>query len=222
MRIPPFCLAILLATFAAPHAGAVSFVSSPGAALADNAGDTTPVTDGIDTSGTFFGGELVTSVTIDLQMDHTWVGDLAIELTSPSGTELQILARPGDSHADETTGGPFGDNSNLVSTATISFLDGAATSAELLGAGAGANIPAGSYFPDADAWLSDISNFAGFNGESAGGTWTLRVGDYALGDVGTLVSWTLHIEAAVPEAGQGLMMMAGLLGLLLAGRERQS
>jgi hypothetical protein len=85
-------------------------------------------------------------------------------------------------------GAPFGYDSNLRRQNPITFIDGAATSGELLGAGGG-NIPVGSYFPDANGWSTDITTFAGYNGELAAGDWTLRVGDYAAEDTGRVVGW---------------------------------
>jgi subtilisin-like proprotein convertase family protein len=174
----------------------------------------------IDTTGSFDPLDTVVSVYLQVSIDHTRVGHLAIELTSPDGTELQVLARPGSSAGDESQGNPKGDNSNLVWPALITFQDGMATSAEDLGAsvsGTG-DIPAGAYFPDPNGWTSDIASFAGFNGETAGGLWTLKVADYRAGDVGTLVSWSLVI---VPEPATGLLLGLGLISLAVAGRPRR-
>ena len=208
---------VLIAIFmglVAGSAGAASFLSTPSAAIPDNDGPTNPVFDSIDTSATFSSGDLVTFVSIDLMIDHTWVGDLAVVLFSPSGTELQLAARPGSPIGDEQTGFPWGDSSNLSSANPITFIDGAATSAEDLGAGVGggSDIPAGSYFPDADGWSTDIVNFAGFVGEPADGLWTIRVGDYGAGDTGILEAWNLVIMV-IPEPSTGLLFGFGLVGL---------
>ena len=206
-------LAFIIAVLAAGSAGAATFQSTPSVAIPDGVGPTNPVFDTIDTSGTFNPGETVTFVEIDLMLDHTWVGDLAVVLRSPGGLELQVVARPGSAAADEQTEAPFGDGSNLNSANPITFADGAGTSAEDLGAGigGGSDIPAGSYYPDADGWTTDITTFAGFAGAQADGLWTIQVGDYAAADTGTLESWVLTV--LTPEPSTGLLVGLGLVGL---------
>ncbi len=205
-------------------AQALTFTSVVNAPFADNAGDTNPVLTAIDTAASFGPGWFVTSVSLDVVLDHTWVGDLAIELFSPAGTELQLMARPGTAIADEQRGGPFGDSSNLRPTAPITFLDSALASAETMGQGVGNNgtIPSGAFRPDADGWTTDITTLAGFVGEEAGGLWTLRVGDYANGDLGTLVQWNLHVTAVfVPEPEPALFVSLGLVLLASTTRFRR-
>ncbi len=222
--IRPIRLALAIAVFATSGtAQALTFTSVVNAALADDAGDTNPVLTSIDTAASFGPGWFVTSVSLDVVLDHTWVGDLAIELFSPAGTELQLMARPGTAIGNEQRGGPFGDSSNLRPTAPITFLDSALASAETMGQGVGNNgtIPAGSFRPDAGGWTTDITTLAGFVGEQAGGLWTLRVGDYANGDLGTLVQWNLNVTAVfVPEPAPALFVSLGLVLLACAARFR--
>lgn len=216
---------LLIGLFAtAGTAQALTFTTVVNAPLADNAGDTNPVLSSIDTAASFGPGWLVTSVSLDVVLDHTWVGDLAIELFSPTGTELQLMARPGTAIGNEQRGGPFGDSSNLRPTDPITFLDTALVSAETMGQGVGNNrtVPAGSFRPDADGWTTDITTLAGFVGEEAGGLWTLRVGDYANGDLGTLVQWNLNVTAVfVPEPAPALFVSLGLVLLASTTRFRR-
>ncbi len=95
-------------------------------------------------------------VTADVNITHTWIGDLIVSLVSPDGTETVMHNRSGGSADD------------LVETYE----------------------------------LND------FNGEMAGGTWTLKVSDNAGADLGTLNSWGLVITglgddpgSSAPEAG---------------------
>ena len=224
-RSPMRAIRILMtvALLLAGSAHAASFNSAPGAALADGVGDVSPTLDSIDTSATFGAGFMVTDVSIDVMLDHSWVGDIAVTLFSPDGTELQVMARPGSIAADEATGNPFGDSSNLSSANPITFSDLGAASAETLGSCCNNNtaVPASSFTPDADGWSTDVASFAGFDNETAGGLWTLRVGDYANFDTGTLVEWNLHLTAVlVPEPSTGALLALGLVGLAIASRRR--
>lgn len=222
MRALTIALLLGLLTTAVPSQ-ALTFSSIVNAAIPDNAGDTNAVLTSIDTTSGFGPGWMVTAVSLDLVLDHTWVGDLAIELFSPAGTELQLMARPGTAIGNEQRGGPFGDSSNLRPTDPITFVDTALVTAETMGQGIGNNgtVPAGSFRPDADGWATDITTLAGFLGEEAGGSWTLRVGDYAAGDLGTLVQWNLHVTAVfVPEPSPELFVALGLLVLAAGPRRR--
>ncbi len=202
----------------AGSANAVLFTGTPALVIADGVGDTTPSLDYLDTSGVFGPGDTIISISVSVTLSHTWVGDLAIELISPDGPELPLLARPGSSAGNEATGNPFGNPRNLVST-TLTFAGGA-TSAETRGGSPPNNIPDGTYAPAPDGWLTDISTLAEFIGLQADGIWTLRVGDYANGDTGTFESWSLDL-VAVPEPSSHLLVTLGLLGISIVGRKRR-
>ncbi|MFM6849358.1 MAG: M36 family metallopeptidase, partial [Terrabacter sp.] len=104
------------------------------------------------------------------QLTHTWVGDLVITLTSPSGTTVTIVDRPGAG-----SNGSSADNfANLV------LADDAAAPLEDIGTVG----PIGGRWRPAQA-------LAAFDGEPRGGTWTLRVSDLAAADTGTLQQWGL-------------------------------
>lgn len=93
------------------------------------------------------------SATLDLNIAHTWRGDLKVTLVAPSGKEVVVHDRKGSS-TDDVTG---------------SF---------------------------------DLSE--ALKGESAKGTWTLKVEDKARRDVGTLKDWTLTLKSAEAEPTTGL------------------
>lgn len=115
-------------------------------------------------------GTTVTDLDFQLAIDHTWVGDLIVTLTSPSGTTVTLLDRPG------TPPGNFGCNGDNIET---TFDDASGTEAEDQCANADPTI-GGTHQP--------TGSLADFNGELVSGTWTLNVSDNARRDVGTIIS----------------------------------
>ncbi|MEO6349374.1 MAG: proprotein convertase P-domain-containing protein [Candidatus Limnocylindrales bacterium] len=156
-------------------------------------------------------GHVVTDITVEVAITHTWVGDLTIKLRSPLGTILTLLDRPqGDastnSVGDDGAGADAGDSSNLSSTYPLLFNDAYTLDAESVGLGqlsAGTGCQADSrcrFFPNPDQSLAahtSVADFAALDGEPAPGTWTLGVGDSASGDTGTFVEWSISINHAL-------------------------
>lgn len=117
----------------------------------------------------------ISFMTVALTIEHTWVGDLRLTLTSPEGTEVTLVDRIG------AEGGGFGcngDNYDLI------FSDGATNTYQDLAATCG-DLPAasGTYQP--------LEALATFNGENPEGTWILTVYDEAGGDGGQLTNWNI-------------------------------
>ncbi len=116
----------------------------------------------------------LTDLQVAVAIDHTYVGDLAISLTSPSGTTVSLLDRPG---VPASTFGCSDDNMNVV------FSDAASVVPETT-------------CPGTTPWLAGpvlpFSPLSAFDGESTVGTWTLSVSDNAGGDTGNLVNWSLN------------------------------
>ncbi|HRW43480.1 MAG TPA: proprotein convertase P-domain-containing protein, partial [Flavobacteriaceae bacterium] len=144
-----------------------SVSDSPGVAIPDNTQPGVSVTIDITDDVT------ITDLDVDLNVSHTWVGDLDMVLTSPAGTSVVIFDRPG---VPATTFGCSGDNID----ATLD--DEAATPVEDE-CGAGTPTINGTFIPN--------NPLSAFDGESTLGTWTLTVSDYAAGDTGTINSWGL-------------------------------
>jgi subtilisin-like proprotein convertase family protein len=205
---------LIVVSTTAGVARAESYTSIPAVPIAIPDGSANPIFDSIDTSVDFAAGETVTFVSVDLMVDHTWVGDLEIVLRSPGGVELTLMARPGNNRPEGDFNDPFGSNADFVSSNPITFIDSAATSAEGMGNVnvVGGDIQASSYFPDPNNWNTDIDTLAQFVGDPAAGLWAIQLQDYAVSDPGQLVSWTLNI-LAVPEPSTGALLGLGLLGL---------
>ncbi|MFN0277666.1 MAG: cohesin domain-containing protein [Pyrinomonadaceae bacterium] len=129
-----------------------------------------------------FDGTANTSTAALAGVDHTWVGDLIINLTSPSGTNVTLLGSMNSNAGangqcnndhlsqiildDQTANGFI--NVACVNTTTTSV------------------IAAGTRKPD--SFLSI------FNGENPNGTWTLKAFDTAASDTGNIRAFSLLIS----------------------------
>ncbi len=122
----------------------------------------------------------------NLDVLHTYTGDLTFTLTSPSGTVITLFDQPG---VPSSTYGCSQDN------LLLSFDDDAANSATTLentcNTGTTQAI-SGAY--QAITPLSDL------NGEELAGQWTLTFTDNVGEDGGELVSWALEFCTSIPAA----------------------
>ena len=108
-------------------------------------------------------------------IDHSFVGDLKVELTSPdNSTTVRLI---------EHVGGPNNGGDDLVDTV---FDDEAPT---VIGSGATAAPYTGSFRPQAD-------QLSRFDGKQQQGTWKLRVSDRYENDTGSLLGWSMMIRTA--------------------------
>ncbi|WP_394747565.1 zinc-dependent metalloprotease [Spongiimicrobium salis] len=106
----------------------------------------------------------VSDVNVTLDLDHSFVSDLTIRLTSPSGTSVDLVS------------GSCGNGRNISAT-----FDDAGSSL------ACTNNPA------ITGTVRPLGALANFNGESSLGEWTLTINDTANGDGGTLNAFSLEI-----------------------------
>lgn len=141
-----------------------------------------PIPDGGSTTSTLFVAENVTLGDLNVFVDiaHTYVGDLAVTLTSPAGTTVTLLDRPGFPAL------PFGCNNDDM---TVTFDDEAAAP------------DLESHCPGTTPWHSGpapaAEALAAFDGESTAGTWTLAVVDHVNDDRGDLVDWQLLTDPPI-------------------------
>ena len=156
-----------------------SICRAPGTAIPDN--NTTGITDAMVVATT---GPL-TDLNVSVNIPHTWVGDLIINLTHVNtGTTVQLFNRPNNG-----AGGCNGNNLNII-------LDSGAALAVQTSC-ANANPPytnGGSYVPSA--------TLNAFNGQDLSGTWQLNVSDRAGTDTGTLNQWCLVPSVASAPAAR--------------------
>jgi subtilisin-like proprotein convertase family protein len=125
----------------------------------------------------------ITSIRLkDLNISHTFVGDLSATLTAPDGiTIFSLFDRPG------RVSSGFGCNQNNI---FASFDDNAVLSAADFENTCGSTINIA-----INGTFQSITPFAGLIGTNPNGTWTLTVSDAAGGDGGNLVAWGLEISA---------------------------
>jgi hypothetical protein len=172
-----------------------------------------PIVDNTDTdalvgSGLFMpaDGDIINDVILEITWNHTWVGDIILTLgydadcTGPlPEVATRVLCRPRGTNASgpvpcgvgPTTigcGSNIGTSANLP--ATYFFSDEAPGP---IAEGVCPTLtPAGCYKP------ATGGAFADFRGLYKGGCWRLRIADWAAGDVGTIVSWAVHVRNQHP------------------------
>jgi uncharacterized repeat protein (TIGR01451 family) len=136
---------------------------------------------GLVVSSNFVGttGRII-DLDVSVRIDHTWYGDVEIELEHPDGTAI-TLVRPTGNSGENFGSGVCGD------VGTHTRLDDQAASPIITGT------PPfiGSFRPYQP--LSDL------NGKPLEGVWKLRVSDVAADDTGTLLCW--GIRAVVEQNG---------------------
>jgi len=118
----------------------------------------------IEATVTFLDDLPVSDVNVNIDLDHTFLGDLVITLVSPAGTEVILTSN---------SCGEFSNISAVFDDEALPFVCG--------------NNPA------IEGTVKPLGSLATFNGESAFGNWTLIVSDTAPADGGTLNGFGLEI-----------------------------
>lgn len=192
-----YCLVAMALLLAAPTMAQTTFgpfSASPALSIPDDTYNGTLGSMGssaIPVSGVT--GTSVINIEVDVNINHTWVGDLVLKLQAPNGNLLTLASRPGAAETvDDGNGGPVGTNSYWLGS-TVTFTDLGAADAELLN-----NPFTGTYFPNPGATVSATQTFASLFGGTMNGTWTLYVGDVASLDLGTLNNWAIRITSVSP------------------------
>ena len=153
---------LILACSGSAVAQTIEECSSPGSFISSTV---PPVVDSV----TVGPAVIVTDVEVEVNLTHTFVGDLIIFVSSPEGSSLTL----------HNTAGGAADNMNLTfSDAGISY------SASSLNCGCLMQPASGS--------------FSIFDNEVGAGAGTLTVQDTLGGDVGTLNTWCLLLPSPIP------------------------
>lgn len=151
--------------------------------------------------GVLGGCALIANVEIDLT--HTWVGDIGILLIGPGGQILDLSTGNGGAN-DNYTNTVFSDNAaDFITSGTPPFTgtwrpEGRATSLTA---------------PYTNAPPLGTHTFAStFNGTNADGVWTLYINDYVALDIGVLNSWSITFTSSgtvTANAGPDVNLCAG-------------
>ncbi len=119
----------------------------------------------------------IADLEVNLNLDHTWVGDLIVTL-SHGATSVILIDRPG-----RTTSG-FGCSQNNYRI----VLDDEGTGGTIEALCSATMVSPPNYTPN--------NPLSAFDGMDKNGLWTINVSDNAGGDTGILLSWSLHFVNA--------------------------
>lgn len=111
-------------------------------------------------------------------VDHTWVGDLVFRLTSPAGTTVTIISRPG---------GSGNSGKNFCQTLLD---DDAANAISISSIASNGPPPQG---PPYTGTFKPANPLSTFDGENPNGTWMLTVIDAFTGDSGSVRAFSLQL-----------------------------
>ncbi|MBU2939409.1 proprotein convertase P-domain-containing protein [Lacinutrix sp. C3R15] len=106
----------------------------------------------------------LSDINISVDITHPYIGDVVLELISPQGTTISLIATQCDSNPD-----------------MLVTFDDAGSSA----------INCSSTSPAISGTLQPIQALSALNGESSLGDWTLNITDTGIGDDGYLNSWSI-------------------------------
>ncbi len=148
--------------------------------IADGTGANTPgatATETIIAPGTVTGN--INKVTTTVDLTHTYVQDLVLELSHPDGTKIRLMNR----NCDEGGTTPASYSFNFTDSAASPLPNGTCLNPIITGD------------------VQPQQALSAFGGKTATGTWTLSATDYYNGDVGNIDSWSLTFcMAQVPLA----------------------
>jgi subtilisin-like proprotein convertase family protein len=123
----------------------------------------------------------ISALRVHVNIEHSWVGDLLVELEAPSGTRITLLDRPGIPPVGNGCGD---DDMDVV------FDDASGVNPEARCAGS-------------TPWLSGtarpVTPLSAFDGQSTAGTWRLFVTDAGSPDFGTILDWDLVTRPPLDE-----------------------
>lgn len=179
----PQSCAQITTQFSAPPPAPVDLtpVSSGAIAVVVPDNSTTGATHSLNVTG-IPAGASVTAIKVTLNVSHTYMADIVINLKAPNGKVINLFNRKGDS----------GDNlaNTVISSASTTAIP--ATGAPYTG----------TYRPDAVANVGPagyVSNTSTFTDLTGNGEWTLALMDADFLVSGTLTSWSIQVSYGFPH-----------------------
>lgn len=141
-------------------------------------------------------GVVITDVVIDLNAEHTWVGDLIVTLrhTADGGevTEVDLMQQPGVPQSG------FGCSGDLVSDPENKYYFGTQATLAPLGENDCPAVIDPACFAIAPESVNDLTAYRGL--AKGDGTWELVISDHAAGDLGHVYNWSVHLQCETPIA----------------------
>ena len=139
-------------------------------------------------------GAIITNITVTLNITHTWVGDLEINLIAPNGSNMNLIGEldngTGSNSTDDFVDTRISSTSNTPLSGAPAPRTGTFAADRLQGYG-----PSGAFQtqPNGMPWslMTSIAN----------GNWQLGLSDWFAFDIGTLQNWTINITYGAPAAG---------------------
>jgi subtilisin-like proprotein convertase family protein len=145
-------------------------------------------------SGTVTAATDITNVCLNIE--HSYLGDLDIQLICPSGLSISLKDYPGGAGTylggaldDGGTGPGVGATYCFTPSASVLLVNGGTVTA---GNPAGPSIAPGNYMP--------VNSFAGLIGCPLNGNWTIQVTDHLAIDNGYIFNWDINFNASLLSA----------------------
>lgn len=171
----------------------------------------------------------ISSVSLTLTgFTHSFPGDLQVLIQAPSGKSVLVSSYCGGGYDVENVDLTFVDGAPALPgwVSPAGFVSGTYAPTQCLQVGGeGELIP--EVLPSPAPAFPYGAAFASLNGEDPNGEWKLWIYDFAGGDIGDLVSWTLTVATTIPAAApapaladtgvEATTITLGAIALLAAG-----
>ncbi len=160
--------------------------------------------------------ESISNVTLSINMEHSWIGDISATITHvETGSFVTLMS---DVNGDDSSnlGLDPGANDDVLSPGAYTFSDAGFVTiftAADTGGGSTFEVPIGTY-------LAEGGLATAFGGESTQGTWRIDFIDDTSDDDGNINGWSINFTStAIPEPGS--MVLLGLFGTACLARRRR-